>query len=146
MNEEDDFGKAMADVKPIAQDKIVIDKKKEQLPTTTLTTRQKGAVEWAKDENHLATDITEPVAPNDVLSYKISGLQNGVFRKLRLGKYPSEAHLDLHRRTVKEARADVFSFLQQCARYQLRTVIITHGKGLNSKTPAQLKSFVNKWV
>lgn len=146
MTDDEDFDKAMSDVKPLSQDKIALTKASQKLPQSTLNTRQVAASEWAKDDNHLTTEVLELLAPNEVLSYKLSGLQNGVFRKLRLGKYPSEAHLDLHRRTVKQARNDVFSFLNQCLRYQLRTVIITHGKGLSSERPAQLKSFVNLWL
>ena len=35
------------------------------------------------------------------LEYKKDGVQDGVFRKLRLGKYPITAKLDLHRRTLR---------------------------------------------
>ena len=146
MTEDEDFDKAMSDVKPLSQDKIVLNNDSNKLPLSTLSTRQVAASEWAKDENYPSTEVITHLEPNEVLSFKIPGLQNGVFRKLRLGKYPSEAHLDLHRRTVKQARSDVFSFLNQCLRYQLRTVIITHGKGLSSNRPAQLKSFVNQWL
>ena len=39
-----------------------------------------------------------------VLEFKRPGIQNGVYRKLRLGHYDIEARLDLHRFTVAEAR------------------------------------------
>jgi DNA-nicking Smr family endonuclease len=70
-----------------------------------------------------------------------------VFRKLRLGQYPIEARLDLHRMTVEEARREVFAFINDCVRYGLRSVIILHGKGeRNPDGIAQLKSYLAKWL
>ena len=67
--------------------------------------------------------------------------------RLRLGQYPIEARLDLHRMTVEEARRDVFGFINDCVRYGLRSVIILHGKGeRNPDGIAQLKSHLAKWL
>ena len=41
-------------------------------------------------------DYLDWVKPNDIVSYKRPGVQEGVFRKLRLGKYSIEGRLDLH--------------------------------------------------
>jgi len=81
-----------------------------------------------------------------VLEYKANGVQEGVYRKLRLGKYSSEAVLDLHRKTLQQARQEVFEFIRDGYRVGLRTVMILHGKGERSNPPALLKSYVNKWL
>ena len=73
-------------------------------------------------------------------------MQDGVFRKLRLGKYDIHARLDLHRKTLREARDDVLNFLRQCQRMDIRTVIIVHGKGEKSNPPALMKSYVSTWL
>ena len=54
--------------------------------------------------------------------------------------------LDLHRKTVKEARVAVFEFLELAVRKRWRNVLISHGKGEISKTPGRLKSYVFAWL
>ena len=95
----------------------------------------------------VSDDYVEMVRPLDVLSFKRAGIQDGVFRKFRLGKYTIEGHLDLHRKTVVEARAEVLGFIREAMTYDLRTVMILHGKGeRNVEQPAKLKSYVAKWL
>jgi len=110
--------------------------------------RQRAAVATAvRDTNPLTSDMVEPLTAHDVLCWQRPGIQHGVFRKLRLGQYPIEARLDLHRMTVEEARREVFAFVKDCVRYGLRSVIILHGKGeRNPDGIAQLKSYLAKWL
>lgn len=103
--------------------------------------------ELAEERNHLVDSEVELLEPHCPLEYKGDGVQNGVYRKLKQGKYPQEARLDLHNMTVEHARHEVFEFIQQCWQYQLRVVTIVHGKGLNSKSnQALLKSYCNRWL
>lgn len=110
--------------------------------------RQRAAVEKPlKDVNPLTSQIVDPLTAHDILSWQRPGIQNGVFRKLRLGQYPLEARLDLHRMTVEQARKEVFQFIGDCVRYGLRSVIILHGKGeRNPDGVAHLKSHLAKWL
>ncbi|MBD3656015.1 MULTISPECIES: DNA endonuclease SmrA [Marinobacter] len=110
--------------------------------------RQRAAVDLPRrDANPLTADIVDPLTAHDILSWQRPGVQHGVFRKLRLGQYPIEARLDLHRMTVEEARKEVFSFINDCVSYGLRSVIILHGKGeRNPDGIAQLKSYLAKWL
>jgi DNA-nicking Smr family endonuclease len=110
--------------------------------------RQRSAVEQqVKDRNPLTADMVEPLTAQDVLSWQRPGVQHGVFKKLRLGQYPIEARLDLHRMTVEEARREVFGFINDCVRYGLRSVIILHGKGeRNPDRIAHIKSHIAKWL
>ena len=49
--------------------------------------------------------------------------------------------------TVDEARREVFAFLRECYRYELRTLIILHGKGdRNPDRVALLKSHLSVWL
>ena len=85
--------------------------------------------------------------PYYYLEFKRPGVQNGVFRKLKQGKYLYEARLDLHRMTVEQARKEVFDFIKTAMGYDLRSLIIIHGKGSHSDTNAALlKSYVNHWL
>lgn len=150
MSESDDdfdlFKKEMSGVKPISQKKVAVTPKQTS-PTEAQLARREAAVRAKeKDENTLTTEYVEMVNPHDVLSFKRPGVQDGVYRKLRLGKYETEAVLDLHRKSVKEAREEVFDFIKTCLANSLRTVMILHGKGERSDPPALLKSYVNKWL
>ncbi|MBB5322820.1 DNA endonuclease SmrA [Marinobacter oulmenensis] len=110
--------------------------------------RQRAAVDMpVRDNNPLTSSMVEPLTARDVLSWQRPGVQHGVFKKLRLGHYAIEARLDLHRMTVEEARREVFSFINDCVRYGLRSVIILHGKGeRNPDGIAQIKSHLAKWL
>ncbi|MGI9273862.1 MAG: DNA endonuclease SmrA [Endozoicomonas sp.] len=108
--------------------------------------RRQAAQEELHDPNFLSLDNPWRVKPHDHLEYKKDGVQEGVFKKLRLGKYEIDARLDLHQHTVKEARKAVFEFINDCSEHELRTVLIVHGRGLRSDPPAIIKSYVNTWL
>ncbi len=144
--DNDDFLSEMSDVKPISQDKV-----KEKLISKNIEPnsgyRKKAAQSFtAKDQNFLTDGEVETVDPQEVLSFKLDGIQPGVFKKLRQGKYDFDYHLDLHRKTVAEAREQVYQLLRSSARYNYRVLLITHGKGLKSNPPARLKSYLNQWL
>ena len=92
------------------------------------------------------------LAPLDawyIVEFKRPGIQNGVYRKLRLGHYQLDARLDLHRFGIKQAREEVFSFISEASHLGLRTLLIVHGKGhsnANGEKTAVLKGFVNQWL
>ncbi|MFT1644394.1 Smr/MutS family protein, partial [Vibrio cholerae] len=77
----------------------------------------------------LSIDHAPKLKPHDMLEYKRDGVQDGVYRKLRLGKYPIQARLDLHRKTLKEARSEVIQFIRQSMAMDIRTLLIVHGRG-----------------
>jgi len=98
------------------------------------------------DRNQLTLGEIERVNPFDVLAWKKDGVQPRVFRRLVQGKYPIEATLDLHQRTLKEARDDVFRFISSSSRNGFRSVVIAHGRGDRGDDPAKLKSYVAHWL
>jgi len=147
---EDDFDffkQEMTDVAPISQKAKVTTTASTANPSESQLARRASA-EGKTDlnPNVLSTDFVEPVDPLGIICFKRDGVQEGVYRKLRLGKYEMHGVLDLHRKTLKEAHKDVFDFVTEAVEYGLRTVMILHGKGVQSNPPAFLKSFVNKWL
>lgn len=141
------FREQMDGVKPIAQKKRTTATSNVQPPTEAHLARREAAVRVNPDElNTLSDDYIELVGPHDVLSYQRPGVQHGVFRKLRLGQYPCDAELDLHRKTLQEAREEVFDFVSDCLKHNIRCVKIQHGKAEHSNPPAYIKSCVNKWL
>ncbi len=149
MSEDDKaFREAMADVMPIASKRAVGQSARKE-PTIGQRQRQEAAVASGKqdaDPNYLTLGEVRQVAPHDVVGWKLDGVQDAVFKKLRLGKYPIESTLDLHRRTVKDAREEIFRFLNLAIAKGWRCVLISHGRGVDSETPARIKSFVAHWL
>ncbi|MEH0687727.1 DNA endonuclease SmrA [Vibrio cholerae] len=148
MSNDDDFAlfqQMMGDVKPIKQD-TTQHVKMHQVTQAQLAKRE--AAMWLSDDapEYLSIDHAPMLKPEDIIEYKRDGVQDGVFRKLRLGKYPLQARLDLHRKTLKQARDEVLTFLKQCMRMDIRTVLIIHGRGEKSNPPAMMKSYLAKWL
>lgn len=140
-----DFFQAMHDVKPIAADDRVL----LATPTDKLNAvrrRESAVAEQATDSNFLSEYHIELLDPNGLLEFRRDGVQHGVFRNLRLGKYPIDARLDLHRMTVEQARSGVYQFIRDCMANDIRCALITHGKGEGREQPALLKSCVAHWL
>lgn len=145
MESDDLFAKELEGVKPLRTDKALIIKKNPETPG--IRVRRKLAESHQLSTDPLSSFEVPPLKSNDVLSFKRSGIQNGVFRKFRLGQYEIEARLDLHKLTIEEARREVFRFLRDCSEYELRTAIILHGKGdRNPDKIAILKSHLAIWL
>ncbi len=90
-------------------------------------------------------DRMAPVKSEDYLEFARSGVQDKTLRKMQRGQYPPEATLDLHRKTIEEARELLGAFLLQCQKRGLRHVLIIHGKGRDSHAPI-LKNKLNNWL
>ena len=88
----------------------------------------------------------EKYAPNDIMEFKKAGVQEGVYKRLRTGRYEIEAKLDLHGLTVNEALKEVRTFTQRSMNKQKRCVHISHGKGLKQAEPARLKNYLAAWL
>jgi DNA-nicking Smr family endonuclease len=101
------------------------------------------------DRNLLSDRDAAPLDAWYVLEFKRPGVQNGVYRKLRQGRYEQEARLDLHRMTVAIARRELFAFVEQCHELGLRSVLLIHGKGerkVERERSAVLKGYVHVWL
>ena len=128
MNDDDLFVEEMAGVEPLGRDarvRLV----KDRLSDDQLRGRRRSAEGVDQAINPLAEEGISPLDAWFVLEFKRPGIQNGVYRKLRLGHYQVDARLDLHRMVVKQAREEVFSFIEEATRLGLRTLLIVHGKG-----------------
>lgn len=148
MEDDDDmslFAQEVAGIKAMDKKALYLGKKGAKVD---FVERKRAAVLLEEtDTNFLSADHVEKVAPNDELSYKREGVQDGVFKRLRQGKYGIEARLDLHRRTIEQAREQVYEFVNDCMKNDIRIAIIVHGKG--DRTPdkqATIKSYINKWL
>ena len=142
------FLEAMQDVAPlVATDKQVAKKPREDTPG--LKQRRddaEGAEVDHADPNPLTLAEVPQVQPLEFLEWRQDGVQTGVFDKLRRGGYSVEGSLDLHRKTVQEARELVHNFIRREVALGHRSVLFSPGKGELSPTPARLKSYVAFWL
>lgn len=141
------FLKEMQDVRPIKSEPKVPLVTSEQA-AEALAKRRAAAVADARasEANFLSGEYVPPLDPHELLTFRRDGVQTGVYRKLRLGKYSIDARLDLHRMTVEQARRAVYQFVQDCMAQDIRCGLITHGKGVGRERPALLKSCVAHWL
>jgi DNA-nicking Smr family endonuclease len=146
MDDFSEFKDAIGDVTPLKTEARVSLNKSHRDSVAIAQRRQAATTDIQDDPNHLSDNHVHMVKPYDIIEYKKDGVQEGVYRKFRLGKYELDARLDLHRKTVLQAREEVYRFIADAMKYDLRTLIILHGKGEKEATPALLKSWTNKWL
>lgn len=147
MSDEDDFQHLLGDdVQPLKSEKRVALVKGKPNPESLQRRRQAAQIEQVSELDPLAGEPMEMVEPLAVLSFQRPGVQHGVFRNLRLAKYPLDAQLDLHSMTVDQARREVYQFVRDCIANDVRTALVTHGKGEGREQPAVLKSCVAFWL
>jgi DNA-nicking Smr family endonuclease len=146
-NQEPSFLDEMQDVKPLAEvNKVIVTNGHSETLSQRLK-REALQKQVALDDNGLSVDYVNPVDPHDFLAYKQDGVQVGVFKNLRLGKYQIDTRLSLQRLKFDDARLALFNTITDCHKRGVRTILINHGIGLNSKPfPGFMKSYVNQWL
>lgn len=142
------FQQEMADVRPLSHSGGTLIVGGKPRPTPGQMYRRESAQKTGDfDANQLPTAFVDYVHPEAVIQFKRGGIQDGVFRRLQRGGYDIEATLDLHGFTIEQARHEVYRFIQDCLRYDVRSVLISHGKGRNNKDGLPLlKSFLARWL
>ncbi|MDA9240580.1 DNA endonuclease SmrA [bacterium] len=146
--QQDQFGELFGDrVEPLRGKGAAFVAKPSSLTPGVLARRQAAQLEMQSDGNFLDPDsIIEQVAALDPLAFSRPGVQHGVYKNLRMGKYEIQSRLDLHRHTVEQARTALWRFVDDCQQHAVRCALITHGKGEGRERPAILKSCVNHWL
>jgi len=147
--EDDDlrsFMEEMGDVKPITSDDKVFNHDSQD-SLAKKARRAALAQEHPEIFNPLSMENVKPVKPDDFIAYQQPGIQDGVFKNLRLGKYDIEQHVSLKNLTLKECRDLLYQKLKKAHERGSRALLIQHGKGENSQPiPALKKSYVNHWL
>lgn len=116
----------------------------------SLEHRRRAAAQLPEpDRNRLAENEIAPLDAWFVLAFKRPGVQHGVFRKLKQGRYEAQSRLDLHRLTVAGARREIYEFIVESQQLGLRSVLVIHGKGASSAEQQRcsiLKGCVDHWL
>lgn len=85
--------------------------------------------------------------PLDPIEWKRDGVQEGVYRNLRLGRYTVDARLDLMHKPLSECADELVDFVQQCVGLGIRTVLLNFGRSRQSNSHAnRVKSCLNLWL
>jgi DNA-nicking Smr family endonuclease len=149
-DEDELFMREMSDVVPLKREPRVDLRARSRESDPSLAARRQAAVQAeAIDRNTLTEEGIEPLDHWYVLDFKRPGVQNGVFRKLKQGRYDMEARLDLHRMTAAVARRELFEFVEESHQLGLRCVIVIHGKGdsrADRERASILKGCTNHWL
>ena len=143
----DTFFSEMKDVKPMTSgDKALLhDPEKALAEKQKIASKQKSIRETLK--NPLSLEGVKPVPCDDFIHFQQPGIQDGVFKKLRLGKYPLEVTLSLAGKTIEQSRDSLYSTIISSHARGVRALLIKHGTGEQSKPfPALKKSYVNHWL
>ena len=133
-------------VAPIKQnDKVDLQNYRHDKDELSFIEKRKAAT--AQEQDGLTVGDIDLLHPLDPVEWKSDGVQEGVYRKLRLGKYQVDARLDLIRKTIPQCRDELTSFITECMKYDIRTVLVNHGRsrdrfGMGNKQ----KSYLNLWL
>ncbi|WP_343551947.1 DNA endonuclease SmrA [Pantoea sp.] len=141
LDDEDLFRDAMGDVTPL---KNCANTQWLRAPSPKAPRIEQESEE---QENFLTRGYLDIIPLNTPLEYKVEGIQQGVLDKLRHGKYPLDASLNLLRQPVETCRQSLFSFMLQARKQGLRNLLIIHGKGRDDESHANIvRSYVARWL
>jgi len=143
-DEEVDFRRAMADVKPLrVRQNAPAPAPRAQPAARSVRVKRKNAL---RDSPDACTDL-DVVLAGDELSFRRAGVRDDTLRQLRRGQIRVQAEIDLHGLTRQAAHDALRHFLNDCVLRNLRCVRVIHGKGLRSGLEGPvLKIVVNGWL
>ena len=144
------FFQEMADVKPLKENQ----KTQSNGLTAQITPTFGQLVKQAALNEHellamlpIAPFQFKTVSPDEVVEHRHDGMQEAVYKRLRLGKYEIKTILDLHEYSLQQARLSLVSCIFAAIERGERNILIIHGKGYHSKPyPGLMKSAVCHWL
>jgi len=136
---QDEFRRAVADVKPLKRPKRVALKSPAPAPVPQQHRRDEAAA--LAESLHGPLSLEEALETGEELSYLREGMARETLRKLRRGHWAIQDGIDLHGLSRDQAAALMVDFLNHCLARGRRCVRIVHGKGLGI-----LKAKLRKWL
>jgi DNA-nicking Smr family endonuclease len=92
------------------------------------------------EENHARQQVRPPALDD------FSGIDRASAERLKRGRHPIEARLDLHGKTQAEAHHALAAFIHNSSEAGRRCVLVITGRGLGPSGPGVLKSAVPRWL
>jgi DNA-nicking Smr family endonuclease len=151
LDNDKDFSDAMSDVvRRKREPRVDLRRPSSAAKDSSVEHRRRAATQPpGRDGNPLTATNIVPLDAWYVLEFKRPGVQNGVFRKLKQGRYEILSRLDLHRMTAATARRVIFEFIEDAYQLGLRSVLVVHGKGQSKAEQERssiLKGCVDHWL
>lgn len=151
MTEKEDIQAFMAEMSDVARidndDKVFLKKATDADALAQQLRREAIALEHNRGKNYLTLADIDPVPVHDPIQFKQSGVQDQVFKNLRLGKYPIDSTLNIQHLTLKMAHQSVFEGIVQSQQKGCRCLLIRNGLSLNKKPfSGFIKSYLNVWL
>ncbi len=149
MNEFDEYLKSLGAVKPLknTNDEIILQRKSNSNALNANARRENAQSVWTENSGFLSMGEVQFISPDDPIGFKKDGVQNGVYKSLRLGKYDIHAVLNLKGQSLDASRKALLKFIQQSLQKDHRSLLLQHGNGHHSNPPkATLKSYLNNWL
>jgi len=143
--EDDDFAKAVADVRPLKPARRNAPQRPPRPPVPVQTLRDERQALVESIERPVTLD--EALESGEELVFLREGLSRQVLRRLRRGHWVVQAGLDLHGLNRHQAATRVAEFLHTAVHRGLRCVRIVHGKGYGSRNREPvLKGKLRHWL
>lgn len=150
MTVEEDFSAffaEVADVKQLKTDDKVFLQRKDGSELARQLRREAIKNEQSLSKNYLTLADIDPLPLNDPIHFKQDGVQDLVYKNLRLGKYALDSTLNMQYMSLQVAHKEVFDFITQCHLRGLRCVLLRHGLNEQKKPfSGYLKSYLNVWL
>lgn len=133
------FRNAIKKIQPVKKDKVLLKK-----PVTPYKKRieiddkQEPQI-YLSDQN-----IEKILSPDQSVFFARTGLSPRQIKKLKQGKIPVVATLDLHGFDAESAKEELIRFLDFAYKKNKRCITIIHGKGHTDKPV--LKNKINSWL
>lgn len=151
-DERDAFRDAVKDVRRFQFDGVMPEPVAPQKPQRSLLLRRANSTLPTSRHARPTDRLSDQFHPHQVqaaeaLSFARDSVQLSVRKKLRTGRIPIEADLDLHGMTAEIARMNVDQFISEARDHRARCVLIIHGKGYGSSQDGPvLKNRINSWL
>jgi len=110
---------------------------------------RRQATERAEDQpdQALSLYLKKLLKSDDWLEFKRDGIQEGVFKKFRQGRYSVDATLDLQLFSPEMALKELPAFIDNCIAQKIRCLLICHGRKRGGKSShALIKSYLAQWL
>lgn len=151
LSDEQLLAQAMKGVKPLQLEATAPIQTAKKLDDNTLLRRAaaEGAKEMTQEAISDTVALLNPVSSEAILSFRRTGIQQGLFKKLKDGHLVWKAAVDLHGCTVEQARQAVLQIIHDAQQEGINIIKIVHGKGYAKEQHTQaglLKTCVNGWL
>ncbi len=121
---------------------------KKRLQAEGLSEKQVKQTEHKRTHNKASDQFdAHHLRDEELGTYLRKGIPDTLLKKLQKGGWEVAARIDLHGKTVEEARIATSAFLYQSISLSHRVISIIHGQGFGSASgEATLKTHVKNWL